>query len=159
MLKNTGLILLALALLACCTELAPNNLQTNTEQASTSGSSEGNLERWYEASQVVRGATVFSDTCAVCHGANAEGTAEDWREPLADGSRPPPPLNGSAHAWHHRLSNLVQKIQTGGIDNGGKMPAFGDLLSDDDELAAIAYFQNFWNDETYTGWLDRGGVN
>ena len=32
------------------------------------------------------------------------------------------------------------------------MPAFGDSLSQEEKLAIIAYFQNFWDDETYSIW-------
>ena len=47
------------------------------------------------------GGKIFNNNCAVCHGQNASGPKGDWREKLADGSYPPPPLNGTAHTWHH----------------------------------------------------------
>ena len=115
--------------------------------------------RWYSASQVNAGAAVFAENCAECHGAAAEGLADDWRERLADGSFPPPPLNGSAHAWHHPQSVLLQVINDGGVALGGKMPGFESVLSQEEKLAAIAYFQNFWSDEIYDNWLQMGGTN
>lgn len=115
--------------------------------------------RWYASEQAVAGAAVFAGHCAVCHGDEAQGTVEDWQARLPDGAFPPPPLNGSAHTWHHPLSVLLQVIDMGGIPLGGQMPAFEDLLTDAEKLAAIAWFQEFWSDEIYRQWLMMGGVN
>ena len=41
---------------------------------------------------------------------------------------------------------------------GGKMPAFRDVLESDEKLAAIAYFQSFWDDETYHQWEAMDGA-
>lgn len=115
--------------------------------------------RWYSESDVALGESVFANNCAECHGINAEGLADDWRERLPDGSFPPPPLNGSAHAWHHPQSVLLQVISEGGIALGGKMPGFESVLDQQEKLAAIAYFQNFWSDEIYANWIQMGGTN
>lgn len=115
--------------------------------------------RWYSEEQVQAGSKVFADNCASCHGFNAEGLYSDWKVRLADGSFPPPPLNGGAHAWHHPLTVLLGVISDGGVALGGKMPGFRDSLSDDQKLSAIAYFQDFWSDETYENWLQMGGTN
>jgi mono/diheme cytochrome c family protein len=96
--------------------------------------------------------------CAECHGANAEGIYANWKQKLPDGSFPPPPLDGSAHAWHHSRSVLLEVIENGGLALGGKMPAFGAVLNGEEKLAAIAYFQNFWDDETYRQWEVMGGT-
>ncbi|MCP5348295.1 MAG: cytochrome c [Pseudomonadales bacterium] len=114
--------------------------------------------RWYDSGRLQQGAAVFAGNCAGCHGQLAQGLTEDWKTRLPDGSFPPPPLNGSAHAWHHPRVQLLQVIDTGGIPYGGQMPAFQEVLNDDQKLAAIAFFQNFWDDETYAVWLDRGGL-
>lgn len=117
------------------------------------------VSRWYSLAQLDRGRDVFALNCAVCHGAEAEGTVPDWRTRLDDGSFPPPPLNGSAHAWHHPQQILLRVIDYGGEAFGGKMPAFDDVLEQSDKLAAIAYFQNFWTDEIYQQWMQMGGAN
>ena len=83
----------------------------------------------------------------------------NWRKTQADGSYPPPPLNGTAHAWHHPLSVLLRTIQEGGARLGGKMPEFGQTLSREEQLAAIAFFQSKWDEKIYEGWLSRGGTN
>lgn len=113
--------------------------------------------RWYTQSHIDLGSKQFLKHCSNCHGKNAEGTV-DWRERLADGSFPPPPLNGTAHAWHHNLSTLLRTINNGGVPLGGKMPGFKEVLSDNEKLASIAYFQHFWSDEIYQAWLERDGT-
>lgn len=111
-------------------------------------------ERWFNQDIVDYGGPLFQQNCAVCHGVNAEGTRE-WKKTDANGNYPPPPLDGSAHAWHHSIPQLARSIKEGGIKLGGVMPAFGDKLSDQDVLAVIAYFQSKWPDEVYKAWHDR----
>jgi len=114
--------------------------------------------RWYKQSHVTQGKAIFKDNCAACHGSNGQSIF-GWKERLADGSFPPPPLNGSAHSWHHPLSQLLGTIKAGGIARGGKMPSFKDQLSDEEIVSAAAYFQNFWSDDIYQAWIQRGGLN
>jgi len=111
-------------------------------------------ERWFNQGVVDYGAGLFQQNCAVCHGVNAEGTS-DWKKTDANGNYPPPPLDGSAHAWHHSIPQLARSIKEGGVKLGGVMPPFAGKLSDQDVLAVIAYFQSKWPDETYTRWHDR----
>ncbi|MDX1513549.1 MAG: cytochrome c [Gammaproteobacteria bacterium] len=122
-------------------------------------STEPATERWYTTAQVERGAVLFQANCAGCHGDRAQGLAADWKQRGADGAFPPPPLNGTAHAWHHPRSVLVRSIKTGGIPLGGKMPGFEGRLGDEEILAVIAYFQSFWSDEIYARWLELGGAD
>lgn len=114
--------------------------------------------RWYKQSQVNLGEGLFKENCAQCHGSNGQSIF-GWKNRLADGSFPPPPLNGSAHAWHHPLSLLVRTVSEGGIPRGGKMPAFKGKLNSEEQVAVVAYFQNFWRDEIYQAWIQRGGLN
>lgn len=115
--------------------------------------------RWYSQQQLDLGAQVFADNCSDCHGIRAQGRYEDWKQRLPDGSLPPPPLDGNAHAWHHSLSVLLGVINTGGISLGGNMPGFEASLNEQEKLAVIAYFQDFWSTQTYDKWLQMGGTN
>ena len=111
--------------------------------------------RWYDAAQIDRGQVVFQQNCASCHGANGEAQA-GWKE--ASGEASAPPLNGSAHTWHHSLSQLKKTILKGSIQLGGSMPAFEARLSEDDLDSVIAYFQSKWPEETYAGWSGKFDV-
>jgi mono/diheme cytochrome c family protein len=121
-------------------------------------SSEPVKGRWYTGDQLKLGEQVFAANCAACHGKNAE-SIPNWKQTLADGSYPAPPLNGSAHAWHHSISVLMRTINEGGAKLGGKMPSFKDTLSDAEKTAAIAYFQSYWDERVYGIWKDNGNLS
>lgn len=140
----TATLLSVIALTGC-------NMDDGPEVDNSSG-------RWYTQEQVAIGKQVFRNNCAICHGQNAEQTI-NWKQRLPDGSYPPPPLNGSAHAWHHPLTVLKMTINQGGAQFGGKMPGFKNKLSQDEVSAAIAFFQSYWSDEIYSAWLERGGLD
>ena len=110
--------------------------------------------RWYNQSNVDRGSALFRQNCASCHGANAEATP-DWKKTDSNGKYPPPPLNGTAHAWHHSKELLKNTIREGGAKLGGLMPPFEEKLSDEDLDAVIAYFQSKWPDDVYQKWAGR----
>lgn len=116
---------------------------------------ENSEKRWYTSSQVAQGKALFSVYCAECHGNNAEATP-NWRKSDKDGNYPPPPLNGTAHAWHHPLPQLRLTIRNGGAGVGGKMPPFNDKLSSAEIDSIIAWFQSLWPDEAYRRWTTRG---
>lgn len=108
--------------------------------------------RWYSHEQTGAGAPLFALHCAACHGSGAEG-AEEWYRRLPDGRWPPPPLNGTGHAWHHPLWQLRQQIREGSNPEHGDMPSFSGILSEREIDTVIAWFQNHWPDEVYAAWL------
>ncbi len=115
-------------------------------------------ERWYSSEQVAQGEKLFRQNCAACHGQNAEATP-NWKQTDANGNYPPPPLNGSAHAWHHDLDLLRRTIREGGKALGGVMPGFADRLNAEEIDSIIAFFQSKWPDEIYRRWAGRFEVS
>ena len=113
--------------------------------------------RWYTKQQVAKGEKIFLNNCATCHGKKAQKTV-NWKKTLPDGSYPPPPLNGSAHAWHHSFKQYIEIITLGGKPYKGNMPAFYDTLTLEEKKAAISYFQSFWSDEIYNKWVKYDGL-
>ena len=111
-------------------------------------------QRWYSDQQVERGVTLFRQHCASCHGQNGEATA-NWKQTDANGNYPPPPLNGTAHTWHHDLDLLRRTIREGGTKIGGQMPGFEGRLSAAEIDSIIAFFQSKWPDEIYARWSGR----
>ncbi|MEE9447461.1 MAG: cytochrome c [Arenicellales bacterium] len=149
-------ILLSGALtLNACTPADNSSAKTETAPAATlsslSSPSQPTSTRWYQADLIMQGEKIFQTNCASCHGANAQGD-ENWHKQQANGRYPAPPLDGSAHSWHHPLAFLIGTIDNGSIANGGEMPAFKDALEIDQKLAVLAYVQQFWSDEVYTAW-------
>ena len=111
--------------------------------------------RWYTPAQLTSGKQVFSNNCAACHGDKGQSIVDDWKKPLADDSYPAPPLNGTAHAWHHSKEALLRTINNGGIPLGGTMPAFNDKLSEDEKDDVLAYVMSLWPDKVYKAWKKR----
>ena len=83
----------------------------------------------------------------------------DWREKLADGSYPSPPLNGTAHTWHHSPKQLLWTINNGGTLIGGKMPAFKDILKEEEKTAVLDYLFSLWSDKIKKLYNERFGTN
>lgn len=110
--------------------------------------------RWYSKEQVAQGEELFQQYCAACHGQNAEATP-DWKKTDANGNYPPPPLNGTAHAWHHDLGLLRRTIREGGAKLGGQMPGFEGQLNEAQIDSIISFFQSKWPDDIYQRWAGR----
>ena len=137
-------------MLTACSE--SNQAPLTAANATATSSSGQSLERWYNHQQVNAGATIFKNNCAQCHGINGEG-APQWTKVGPDGKYPPPPLNGRGHAWHHPLRMLFHVVKNGSPGGQGNMPAWKEKLTDEEIIAAIAWFQSHWSEEIYEAWL------
>ena len=98
------------------------------------------------------GRQVYQATCAVCHGANAEG-AINWMTPDTQGNQLSPPHDDSGHTWHHpdevlfgiTKNGLVAPYAPPGYQSD--MPGFGGTLSDAEIRAVLAYIASRWSSE------------
>jgi len=99
-----------------------------------------------------QGKTLFLNNCSPCHGKEAQGTTE-WRKPGPDGNYPPPPLNGSAHAWHHSTDILLEVIKEGTVPEGN-MPSWEGKLSDNEIKSIISWIQTLWPDDVFKQWQE-----
>ncbi len=148
------LLTFAVAGLAACSpaeDKAPQETQSTTSAQTSETPVPG---RWYSQEQVARGNTLFQANCATCHKADASGTP-NWKETDANGKYPPPPLNGTAHTWHHPLFILHRTVAMGGQRLGGTMPGFGENLSSEQITDVLAWVQAQWPDEIYQAWEQR----
>ena len=107
--------------------------------------------RKLDSEKVRRGKIVYQTNCAICHGQNGE-SKPDWRKQGSDGKYPPPPLNGSAHTWHHSTDTLSKVIREGSPPGIGGMPAWGDKLTDEEIDDVIVWITSIWPDEIYNIW-------
>jgi mono/diheme cytochrome c family protein len=102
-----------------------------------------------DTAKVARGAALYSQQCASCHGAKLEGQP-DWRKRLPNGRMPAPPHDESGHTWHHSDAVLFGITKNGLVpphapkDYESDMPAFGGKLSDDEIWAVLAYIKSHW---------------
>ncbi len=111
----------------------------------------GLVIRNLDAAQVVRGETVYETNCMGCHGSNGEATP-DWRKPNPDGKYPPPPLDSSAHAWHHSTEVLKKTILKGTPPEIGSMPGWEGILTEQQVDDVIVWIKSLWSDEVYDIW-------
>ncbi len=107
--------------------------------------------RKLDPEKIKRGETVHRKHCASCHGPNGEATP-GWRNPGADGRYPPPPLDGSAHAWHHSTETLEKMIREGSPADIGGMPAWDGKLTNQEIDDVIVWIKSLWPDEVYDVW-------
>ena len=100
---------------------------------------------------VARGAELYADHCAACHGANLEGES-NWRIRKNTGRLPAPPHDASGHTWHHPDTVLLQltKLGPSAIVGGGyesDMPAYEGLLSDEEIIAVLSFIKSRWPED------------
>ena len=115
------------------------------------------------AEMQVRGQVIYTQNCASCHGANLEGQ-ENWRVPNEDGSFPAPPHNVEGHTWHHEDAMLLNYTKVGGqkameelgiTDFKSGMPAFGEVLTDEQIDDVWAYIKSTWTDRERDAQAER----
>lgn len=78
------------------------------------------------------GEALYQNGCAACHGSEGEGSAQP--------TIPAPPLDGSAHSWHHSDAQIVGLIRQGGT----QMPAVGASWNDDEVEAVLSFVKSRW---------------
>lgn len=99
---------------------------------------------------VAQGKSIYASHCAACHGPNLEGQTE-WRKRMPNGRLPAPPHDESGHTWHHPDDMLVDIVKNGLVPGRtappgyqSDMPAYGNMLSDADIVAVLAYIKSEW---------------
>lgn len=106
---------------------------------------------WSGTSEAELGANVYRTNCAACHGPSGEGQP-NWQQRGPNGVLPAPPHDSTGHTWHHADGLLYRIIRDGGAQFAGPttpsgMPAFGELLSDEETRAVIVHLKSRWGDE------------
>lgn len=152
--KRTNISILAvllagLALGACDKQPEPiaDQLKALDETADTPPP-----DRNLDSAQAARGRAVYAQNCLQCHGAEGKGQAGDWRIRDAAGRFPPPPLDDSAHAWHHPTAVLVEVVREGSPGGQGNMPAWKDKLSEQEIQDVVTYIKSLWSEPVYQLW-------
>jgi len=106
-------------------------------------------ERLASLDSLVRGARLYQENCAQCHGPEAQGHP-DWQNPQVVAA---PPLDGTGNAWKRSRQDLIDIVNNGANRNGvPAMPAWKGRLSDHDIEDIITWFQALWPPEVYDRW-------
>lgn len=111
-----------------------------------------------------RGAELYAEHCSTCHGAQLEGQP-DWQIADEDGVLPAPPHDETGHTWHHDDAMLTDYIRRGGqavLDDMGVamtsgMPAFGEILEEDEIAAILAFIKSSWPARIQAVQAERNG--
>lgn len=106
-----------------------------------------------DAALVARGAPLYQQHCAACHGAQLQGQP-DWTSRDARGRLPAPPHDDSGHTWHHDDEVLFEVTKYGigkhappGYESD--MRAFGKTLTDAEIVATLAFIKSHWSREVH----------
>lgn len=148
MMRTLLLVIGAVLVLGCEDTASTDNSPT---KFSFFSNDEGMAVRNFDPAQIERGEKVYRANCVGCHGQNGEATP-DWRKPNEDGRYPPPPLNGTAHTWHHSTEVLKKTILKGGPPGFGAMPAWEGKLTEQQVDDVIVWIKSLWPDEIYDVW-------
>lgn len=106
----------------------------------------------FDVAVLARGALLYQQNCAECHGPEAQGHP-DWENAKQRGYSAAPPLDGTGPAKKLRETELVAIIKNGVKYNGKPvMPAWQGRVSDEDVKSVITWFQALWPGEVYARW-------
>ena len=108
----------------------------------------------FDKKQLANGEKLYNEKCVECHKKFAQGEPY-WQDKDDEGNLPPPPLDGSAHAWHHPTDVLQRFIKNGGEEYGGTMPPFKDELSKSQITDIIVWITSLWPKDVYDKWYRR----
>lgn len=101
-----------------------------------------------DSTLVDAGSRLYTQHCAACHGVQLEGQP-NWQTVGANGKVLAPPQDETGHSWHHTDDELFRltKFSVKDIAPDGyvsDMPAFADVLSDDQIWAVLAFIKSRW---------------
>lgn len=103
-----------------------------------------------DQSLVIQGKAIYANNCAACHGESLQGQP-NWRERMPNGRLPAPPHDKTGHTWHHSDGMLVDMVRNGLVPGKtappgyvSDMPAYRDILSDQEIIAVLAYIKSTW---------------
>lgn len=108
-----------------------------------------------DARLVAAGAGLYRQHCASCHGAKLEGEP-DWRTRKPNGRLPAPPHDATGHTWHHSdaqlfgLTKIGVKPPLAPPGYRSDMNGFGEILSDREIWAVLAYIKSAWPPDVRT---------
>lgn len=121
----------------------------------TGGSEAASRLRPDDRGFVAQGAEIYAQNCAACHGADLSGEPgwPDWRQRKPDGRLAAPPHDETGHTWHHpdemlfQITKLGTAAYIGDPNHPSDMPAFGEVLSDQEIAAVLSFIKSTWTEE------------
>ena len=140
--------------LSACEKKEEHKVDATASASPKSDKSWTMSDSWLKPEQVRRGRIVYEKHCQECHGVEGKGQPGDWRQRKPNGLYPPPPLDDSAHAWHHPTEVLKKAVKQGSPPDMGDMPAWEGRLTEAEIDDVIVYVKSLWSPEVYRHWLE-----
>ncbi len=141
--RRLGAVLLIVVVTSSCEKKAADSSATALQAPLGS-------DRPLSVESVMRGARLYQEHCAQCHGPEAQGHP-DWQNPQVVAA---PPLNGSGNEWKRKKSELVAVVKNGiARNNEPVMPASRERLTDQEIDDIVSWFQALWPMDVYERWL------
>jgi len=143
-------LLLMLGMLVACSEdkKKPVTVERPETPAKTS-------DARFNVANIARGALVYQENCAQCHGPEAQGHP-DWRHAKQQGYAAAPPLDGTGPVAKMKKSEIIAVIKNGVKYNGQPvMPSWQGRVNDQDIDDVITWFQALWPSDVYANWQKR----
>ena len=123
-----------------------------TSVPATSETAQVDPNQFFDVERIARGARLFQENCAQCHGPEAQGHP-DWERGRREGFVAAPPLNGTGTDITLSKSRMVDIIRKGVSRNGVPvMPAWAGRVSDENVEDVITWYQALWPAEIYQKW-------
>ncbi|KPK11885.1 MAG: hypothetical protein AMJ68_04140 [Acidithiobacillales bacterium SG8_45] len=108
--------------------------------------------RIFDVERIAKGARLFQENCAQCHGPEAQGHP-DWERGRKEGFAAAPPLNGTGTDITLSKVRMMEIIRNGLKQKGEPvMPAWVGRVSDQDIEDVITWYQALWPADTYQAW-------
>ena len=108
----------------------------------------------FDPASLTRGAQLYSEHCAQCHGPRGEGHP-DWQTPSDGKFSAAPPLNGTGNDWKRTRPELAAVIRSGvrrKSDNLEVMPPWKGRIGDQGIEDVVNWMQSLWPAEVYNAW-------
>jgi len=111
----------------------------------------------FDINRIARGARLYQENCAQCHGPEAQGHP-DWQHAKQQGYAAAPPLDGVGPAIKLRKSEMIAIIRNGVKQDGVPvMPAWKGRVSDEEIEDVITWYQALWPGPVYARWRQMSG--
>ncbi len=106
----------------------------------------------FDLQRVARGAKLYQENCAQCHGPQAQGHP-DWKRAHKEGFAAAPPLNGTGTDVKLTQAQMVDVIHKGARNKSVMvMPAWKGRVTDEQILDIISWYQALWPADVYQQW-------
>lgn len=145
---RTSFVVLAVVALTACGREEPS------APAPVAGPEAG-AARIVDPDSIARGALLFAEHCAQCHGPKGQGHP-DWNTPSDGSFAAAPPLNGTGNDWKRSRAELLGIIKNGikRPDGVAVMPAWKGRVTEQDMQDVMAWFQSLWPADVYARWRE-----